>query len=297
MIWIRFDGRLPTDTDIPGWTAWTDGKWIEWLKASSEYVDQMALLTVEGKIKERGTYIDSKASHWRELEPWLSALSKNKCWFSEAKELYSYYHVEHFRPKKSQAKVDGQSYWWLSFDYKNFRLCGAVGNSGKGAWFPLRHGSTKGTFEQLDHEEELYVFIDPTKKEDVALAAYDETGDLVENSFVPQNFWTSSRVRLTSHRLRLFEHVLLAEERRKVWRRARELVEIIDECANYEDLSHPAVQDRLNDTLKQIERMVSDDEQLSGTARWAIVTTGRKSFARMVPLEWLQLIGADRLVA
>ncbi len=75
---------------------------------------------------------------------WLLALSGGKCWFSEVRELYSHYDVEHFRPKKEAKGLDGadrDGYWWLAFDYMNFRVCGYVGNRKKGGWFPLQQGS------------------------------------------------------------------------------------------------------------------------------------------------------------
>ena len=39
--------------------------------------------------------------------------------------LYSHSDVEHFRPKKEAKALDANSrdgYWWLAFDYMNFRV-------------------------------------------------------------------------------------------------------------------------------------------------------------------------------
>ena len=37
--------------------------------------------------------------------------------------------------------VSAKGYWWLAFDYMNFRVCGNVGNHKKGGWFPLGENS------------------------------------------------------------------------------------------------------------------------------------------------------------
>jgi len=98
----------------------------------------MKELYTQGKIEERNNLIDSKSAHWGKLKLWLKVLSHGKCWFSEVRELYSHYDVEHFRPKKEAKAMDGtvrDGYWWLAFDYTNYRLCGNVGNRKKGGWF------------------------------------------------------------------------------------------------------------------------------------------------------------------
>ena len=120
MIWIDLESRLPTDTDLPGWAAWSEEKWTQWLKRSSDLVAELAALDDAGKRTERNELIDANSAHWAELKPWLLALSHGKCWFSEVRELYSHYDVEHFRPKKQAKSLDASErdgYWWLAFNY------------------------------------------------------------------------------------------------------------------------------------------------------------------------------------
>lgn len=86
----------------------------------------------------RRKIIDDNSAVWGELKPWLLEISHKKCWFSEAKECFSHYDVEHYRPKKSAKDADGtehEGYWWLAFDWKNFRICGNAGNQ-KGHLLP-----------------------------------------------------------------------------------------------------------------------------------------------------------------
>lgn len=144
MRFIDIEGKTPANTpanpDFPQWTPWTESKWQAWLGKSNEYREKLIEYHEAGDIEARNKFIDDHSLHWGKLKPWLEALSLGKCWFSEAKELFSHYDVEHFRPKKEAKVLDGtvrDGYWWLAFDYTNFRLCGNVGNRKKGGWFPL----------------------------------------------------------------------------------------------------------------------------------------------------------------
>src|SRR5690348_1321805 len=86
------------------------------------------------------TLINAKSKVWGGLKDRLLGLSKQKCWFSEAKDCFQDWDVEHFRRKSSAKNLDGserEGYWWLSFDWKNMRVCRRVGNNKKGTFFPL----------------------------------------------------------------------------------------------------------------------------------------------------------------
>ena len=71
---------------------------------------------------ERDQVIDANAEVWRALKQSLSRLSSDKCWFSEARDVFSHMDVEHFRPKKSAKELNGETrdgYWWLAFAREN----------------------------------------------------------------------------------------------------------------------------------------------------------------------------------
>jgi hypothetical protein len=162
MRWIDYDNKKPTDA-FPGWEPWTTDSWQQWLDESERLLQQMVslnedaetftaagdVISAEQKIQERNEVINRNGSHWGALKDWLLALSHGKCWFSDTKDLFSHYEVEHFRPKKIAKDLDGidrDGYWWLAFDYSNFRICGNVGNRKKGGWFPLHKNSLLSTY-------------------------------------------------------------------------------------------------------------------------------------------------------
>ena len=49
--------------------------------------------------QKRAALFDKYAALWSELKPTLSRWSYDKCWYTEAREAVSDYHVDHFRPK------------------------------------------------------------------------------------------------------------------------------------------------------------------------------------------------------
>jgi hypothetical protein len=102
--------------------------------------------------KERSAIID-KNPIWNELIVPLSKLSNQKCWYSEAKDVMSDRDVDHFRPKNKALNDDKSArdgYWWLTYDWENYRFssiyCNRLrddkfdetkGVGGKGCYFPL----------------------------------------------------------------------------------------------------------------------------------------------------------------
>ena len=108
--------------------------------------------------------------------------------------LFLHMDVEHFRPKKeakrSASTDDG--YWWLAFDYMNFRACGNVGNRKKGGWFPLQAGSLCSTYANRCEESETPYLLDPIDVHDVTLLAFDDEGKAIATPNA--SAWEKTRV-------------------------------------------------------------------------------------------------------
>lgn len=132
---------------------------------------------------------NSKAIYIQRNPIWTQLIDKwrrkyNKCWLTESRNEGSHAHIEHFRPKsrvsinekvkKLNLKIaprtgGNRGYWWLAYDWRNYRLAYGIPNSSKSTFFPLKVGSfiSKGI---LDNEllEDNYL-IDPTLESDVKL--------------------------------------------------------------------------------------------------------------------------------
>ncbi len=284
MIWIDLEHKRPTDTNIPDWVPWTQAQWDAWLAKSTQLVADLAALDAAGKRDERNKLIDSNKPHWDKLKPWLLALSGGKCWFSEVRELYSHYDVEHFRPKKEAKALDGterDGYWWLAFDYMNFRACGNVGNRKKGGWFPLKPGSLCSTYAAPCEESETRYLLDPIDDDDVSLIAFDEEGKVIP---IPgASAWEQERVNETVKRLKLNEHVPLAEARRKLWQKVDGLIEEFwaakTRCGAG---NNPAAKAKLSEVRARIRELTNPTAELSAVARWCIQFRGDPQLARLV---------------
>ena len=284
MIYIDFEGKTPVDTDIPNWSPWTQEKWQAWLDKSAEFLAELKKMNQAGDIAGRNKFIDSKSAHWGKLKPWLQALSGGKCWFSEVKELYSHYDVEHFRPKKEAKFLDGSirdGYWWLAFDYTNFRVCGTVGNRKKGGWFPLKAGGLCSSFDNPCEESEIAYLLDPTDPEDVNLIAFDEEGKTISAPGISE--WEEKRVEETINRLKLNEHEALREERGRIWQRvSREIEQYLTAKSRCSNGRNPVAKEKVRRHLLKIKEMTQHDAELSSVARWCVLFRNDAQLMRLV---------------
>jgi len=290
--WIDYENRRPTDA-FPGWTPWTGEKWNEWLAKSAKLLEDMRVLNKEAetfkaqgnatgattKRIERNEIITAKGAHWGELKPWLLALSYGKCWFSDTKDLFSHYDVEHYRPKKEandDENPDGEGkavtrdgYWWLAFDYCNFRVCGNVGNRKKGGWFPLRLGSVCSQFTERCEETESPYFIDPINPADVDLVAFDERGDMIPKPGASE--WEAKRVEISAKRIKLNQHEELTEARKKLWQElTREIEGYLTQKQRAASGNNPGAREKLAGHIRNIRRRLQPSESLSSVAQWCV---------------------------
>ena len=289
MIYIDFEGKTPVNTPedpgFPRWKPWSLEAWNEWLDKSEEYLLIITDLNAKGKVSERNAFIDSKSAHWGKLKTWLEVLSHGKCWFSEVRDLYSHYDVEYFRPKKERKEIDKavhDGYWWLAFEYTNYRLCGNVGNRKKGGWFPLKQGSVASTFQCPCEESESYYLLDPTDPYDPELLAFDEEGKAIP---LPncQSEWEKQRAEETITRLKLTEHELLTEERRKIWQAVNiEIDQYLTAKSKLSGGCNPGIREKVKAHLKKIKNFTLPTAELSSVARWCLYFRNDKSLLRLL---------------
>lgn len=240
MRWIDFESKKPTDT-FQGWEAWSDEKWQAWLDESKRLLKKITALNDESKvlylsgleqdsvnkIEERNKVIDNNSRHWGKLKPWLFALSNGKCWFTEGRDICSHMDVEHFRPKKIATDLAGSErdgYWWLAFDYSNYRAAGNVPNRKKGGWFPLHKDSPCSRVDAQCEESETPFLLDPIIKYDTDLLAFNEEGNAIPSPDADE--WEKERVEVSIERLKLNAHDALPQERRRIWQEVSTAIEV-----------------------------------------------------------------------
>lgn len=285
MRWIDFENKKPTEP-INDWPGWTEQQWQDWLNESKRLLDEMTCLNqkaeklridgkaaeAEEKIKARNQFIDDHSGHWAKLKPWLFALSHGKCWFTEGRDICSHTDVEHFRPKKEAKELDGSvrdGYWWLTFDYGNFRAAGNVPNRKKGGWFPLHKDSHCSRFCARCEESETYYLLDPIKQTDVALLAFDEEGNAIPHPKADD--WERERVQISIDRLKLNDHDALPQERRRVWQQvSKEIDGYFEAKSKYRPGINPAPMEKMEERLRRIRELTRPDAELSAVALWCV---------------------------
>lgn len=74
--------------------------------------------------------INAKSKVWRAAEDALRVASQGKCWYCECRQDRSDMPVDHFRPKNRVLEAAGHpGYWWLAFDWRNYRYSCTYCNS------------------------------------------------------------------------------------------------------------------------------------------------------------------------
>jgi hypothetical protein len=131
---------------------------------------------------ERDAIIEANQKLWQDnrIRNWLLSLFHDKCWYSEAHDSVSAYHVDHYRPKGQVTDVGRANpepgYWWLAFRWQNYRICGQLINVKKNDVFPLvcGHRATPDKADSLALEAPALV--DPTT-DDARLISFDMDED------------------------------------------------------------------------------------------------------------------------
>jgi hypothetical protein len=261
----------------------------DWLRRANDLTER---LKAAANAAERNRLIDANSRLWTEIRDWLLELSHGKCWYSEAKELCSFYDIDHFRPKKQARNLDGTvrgGYWWLAFDWRNYRVAGSVCNRpnksedgearGKADAFPLLDRSPVAGGPEDDISAEIIYLLDPADPDDPILMTFNEAGEPVSAS---SDRWSTARVELT---IKLFhlDHQPLIDARKKVWTRCRLLLNRIQSLMHEQGNVVSAVLKReLKSLLTDLRALLRSEAELAGTARACLMQSGYGWAQRLV---------------
>ncbi len=237
----------------------------EWLDKAAAATEEIEVEAKRGDRKARNELIDKKAAIWGELKDWLLCLSNQKCWFSEAKDCFQDWDVEHYRPKKSAKNLDRSvrdGYWWLSLDWKNYRICGRVGNTKKGTFFPVNGFVADENNRNTD--DELPYLLDPINKADCQLLSFNQLGEAIPAPGLDE--WSTLRVRVSIKRYKLY-HDKLELTRKDVWDTCTALIHEIQNLMCEQSKSPSATKrTRIEEKIKQLATYAQRDKICSSTA-------------------------------
>jgi hypothetical protein len=246
-----------------------------------------AQIEAETDPEVRKKLIEKRAKIWSCFKDWLLELSDQKCWFSEAKDCFQDWDVEHFRPKKSAKNLDGterEGYWWLSFHWKNLRICGRVGNNKKGTFFPLAPTSFIANSANRDIVEEIPYLLDPIKKTDCALLSFNQLGEAIPAPGLED--WDKTRVTTSVDRYKLdFEKLEL--QRKTVWETCTSLINEIQNLMLEQSKNQGSgKQARIEEKMEQLSSLTNRKNAFSSVA----IVCLQKS-----ELSWAQRLSAEEI--
>lgn len=230
----------------------TDAEVISCLGRLDACKDRLNSLTT---IEQKKQYIKTH-NEWSNFKSILIRTFGNICWYSETDITGSFGDVDHFRPKLSSKDSNGNiiledGYWWLAYNYKNFRLscekCNrSFGEGGKVDYFPLQEGVIPATPES-DLEEGI-LLLDPLNEDDTRLIDFDDNGNVVALS---NEQWEVERVRFSDKIYNLGCFSEARRERRQQCKSALEMYEMV-----YETKSIPMMEKTLEILINYTNDMV-----------------------------------------
>lgn len=158
-----------------------------WRDAANKATEE---LIAESDPKKRKIILGKPSSTkiWRDFYALLPEKLKKKCWYCEIDDIRADMPVDHFRPKNKVNEEPGHlGYWWLAFDWENYRCACTLCNSrrvlkntdgGKACKFPLIPPKVRA-FKPEDVEVlkgERPDFLDPFNPDDEKLLWFDNDG-------------------------------------------------------------------------------------------------------------------------
>jgi 5-methylcytosine-specific restriction endonuclease McrA len=248
-----------------------------WRERAQEAHQSIRGLTPE----ERSIAIDNNSGVWKELKNILKSISKGKCWYCESKQERSDNAVDHYRPKNRIAECPGHhGYWWLAFDWSNYRYSCTYCNSsrvdkvhgtagGKHDHFPLLdearriHRETDG----LDAEQPL--LLDPIRRGDPAHLWFDEDGQARPNPALCSDESSYPYKRAdTSIKLYHLNHVDTVENRKALCQSIKKSVQQADVFyKKYSDNGDMTAKASFENTVTELHDKLKADAEYSAAAR------------------------------
>lgn len=235
-----------------------------------------------GSADERAALLKTHSDLWREVKETLSKASHGKCWYCESKNTRSDNAVDHYRPKGKVAEEESHpGYWWLAFDYANYRFSCTYCNSrrkhslsgsagGKQDHFPLAVGSFRafGPSDSIEFERPL--LLDPCSVIDVSMVWYDEEGQVRLNpSTVIADPQAQNRIDISRVILHL-DHPYTVEERKRIYLKIISLCNKADLIYRAYSSGNSQMQVAYKERLAELAQFLTRSAEYSAVARCAI---------------------------
>jgi hypothetical protein len=239
------------------------------------------------KAIQDGLNKTSRQKIWKDkdLSDNLGKLTEYKCWYSESKNPGSDKDVDHFRPKGSVAEdPTHEGYWWLAFDWKNYRYscqwCNqrrvdAIHSTDGGKWdhFPLGLGSFRAKNENDDLDEENdFDLLDPTHPREWKLLTFRPDGHPIPAKPEGTREYDRAKASIFFYHLDRYEFV---RDRKELVKRIRRIVEYMEMLRLR--FSDPKMRRLYIEQEKELLRLINEKAEYSAAALAYVKAEGSKN--------------------
>jgi uncharacterized protein (TIGR02646 family) len=210
---------------------------------------------------------------WRDLAPNLGKLQNGKCWYSESKNSGSDKDIDHFRPKnRVDEDPEHDGYWWLAFDWRNYRYSCQWGNQRRndtanntdgGKWdhFPICPSSYRAQNEGDNLDLEEAELLDPADPEDWKLLTFLPNGQAAPAK--PQGTREHERAK-TSIQFYHLHHIDFVRDRRNLATEIRILIEEME--TTHLKITEPDMRKLYKSQQKRLLRLIDSKSDYSAAA-------------------------------
>jgi len=123
-----------------------------WEKWQEEAEKALAEVRAAGGSSET---VNAHGDLWRSLKGQLEQVSDGKCWYCESSQHRADNAVDHYRPKNRNRSGEHDGYWWLAFDWRNYRYSCTYCNSRRSDDVKGTSGGKHDNFPLLTPRREL----------------------------------------------------------------------------------------------------------------------------------------------
>lgn len=220
--------------------------------------------------------IEDNQNMWGEVKQHFCDVRNRKCWYSESINDFAHCHVDHFRPKKrafAEDRLNYGGYWWLAFDWTNYRFSAPAGNIRKRDYFHVNANKANNPDDAIENED--IRFLDPTEPGDPEKLKFDNEGVIS-----PKNPVITSRdyiqAEYTIRRMNL-NMVGLVEGRKDKYRRTARLIRLIEKLTIQQNAIFDLARRQLiKAKQKELLELASRFSPYSATVKYCLKESGHE---------------------
>lgn len=263
---------------------WPPGKQPDWRRSPEQWRERLCKAEEELRqatnSKARSLVFAQYSDLWSAVKEHYRKLSDDKCWYCETSTQRMTGEIDHFRPKAGVTQTQHPGYWWLGFDWRNWRYVCKFCNSetrdletgivgGKGNSFPLLAGEERRIRDECDYRnlvEEDPILLDPAEFGDVRLLTF--TRDGLPGPTIEDEQANNYRRAKESIRIYHLDHSRLVRERKRIYIQVRTLVNDYQYYQQkWEAERDYTAQHLANKLMRDLGRMITRKAPYSATAR------------------------------